>query len=130
MARSISQLSPKAQKAYAQSPELAATRAQQVSGSNGSSSSPQAALQSVNFPTSLPGFVKDPLLIVLVLVLGFILYGRFVKPVNFGLTRSGVTGNPPTTQSYIDQQNRKVALVADTMPGRIVRVNPAKVGAV
>jgi hypothetical protein len=78
---------------------------------------------------SLPGFVKEPLFVVLVLVLGLLLYGRYVKPINLGLGGLA-TSSSPTTQSYIDQQNRKVALIADTMPGRIIRTNPAKLGAV
>jgi hypothetical protein len=81
-----------------------------------------------SMPTSLPGFIKEPLFIGLVLILGLMLYGKYVKPINLGLGGLATTSSP-TTQSYIDQQNRKVALITDTMPGRILRTNPARLGA-
>jgi len=68
--------------------------------------------------------------VAIVLIVGWVVYGKFVHPVNLGLNQQGVSGQPSqTVQNYIDQQNRKVALISPTMAGRIIRANPAKLGA-
>lgn len=134
MARDIEQLSASAQKVYQQNPDLAAKRQQQVDAGNkptpaaASSPSDSGGGPNISLPSSVPDFVKEPLFIALVLLLGLMLYGRYVKPINLGLGGLATTSSP-TVQNYIDQQNRKVGLIADTMPGRIIRTNPAKLGA-
>jgi len=134
MAAAISQLSPRAQAVYRNNPDLAAKRAQQVAassngGSDAASSTPASDTSSSGGGIELPDFsgvgqsiLARPLLVVAALILGLVFFGRFVRPINLSTSQL-------TTQQYIDQQNRKVALISDTMPGRIIRTNPAKLGA-
>lgn len=130
MARAISELSPKAQAVYRNNPDLAAKRSQQASGAQSDSSGGDSAGPAFSLP-DFSGAGDKVLLVVAALLIGLAFYGRFVKPINLGLNlQQGLSGQPQTpVQSYIDQQNRKVATIADTMPGRILRTNPAKLGA-
>lgn len=92
---------------------------QQSASSDGGSAGPAFSLPDFSSPGD------KVLLVVAVLLIGLALYGRLVKPINLG--PPAINLGPPV-QSYIDQQNRKVALISDTMPGRILRTNPARLG--
>lgn len=132
MARQISELRPKAQAAYAASPDLTAARNAQTAPAAAADAAPAPSSGgggSISLPTAsdIPGgsALEKALVVLGILVLGLGIFSRVTgKPINLGLT--GFTGTAP---KGLPSATVASLPLTPTIVSRTAAVNPAKVGA-
>jgi hypothetical protein len=95
-----------------------------------SSTKPVVDLSSVQIPGET--WLEKAFVVLAILILGFGVYSKFTgKPLRFSLQGFTVQkigkGSGPASASYYAQQDRRIAVAADTMFTRMNLANPARV---